>query len=401
MGSGSFGAVVPQQRRPRRDEPGGDAGKTIDLYSALSELRLTDQPPTHCHIGAPGEVSACSCPPHAKPVTAPQVTLLGEFGGGAFQGAFGTEGVSKSSWWAGGGDALRLAFQLAPPASSVNTVALGDHTLGMAVTAVSSVVCAGRASADLAAAPFRVLAEAFPPAVARRFADICQLRCRAWASMEAQGAPRRWRHRFASDEVGVVATAMMSSPAIARLVGTLVPCDATLVRSDPDPDPGGGGRGDGGGGGLIGGVGVIGASGGHSDGRRGRSDGCGDGRDSDDSGRADGGDQRWHADVGPEEHYFTVIIPLEPVVSAANGATQFAFNVDDGSPAICDALPGQCWLPDITRHTLRVPTLRLGDALVFPGSQMHRGLANRSPAPRTILYVALAHRGFVDRNRIL
>ena len=94
-------------------------------------------------------------------------------------------------------------------------------------------------------------------------------------------------------------------------------------------------------------------------------------------------------------------VPLEPVVSATNGATQFAFNAGDGSPAVCDALPGRCWLPDPTRHTLEVPTLRFGDALMFPGNQMHRGLANRSSAPRTILYVAFAHRGFVDRNRTL
>ena len=43
-------------------------------------------------------------------------------------------------------------------------------------------------------------------------------------------------------------------------------------------------------------------------------------------------------------------------------------------------------------HALETPRLVLGDAVVFRGDHMHRGMANTSHRSRTILYVALARR---------
>ena len=91
--------------------------------------------------------------------------------------------------------------------------------------------------------------------------------------------------------------------------------------------------------------------------------------------------QNWHAD-GEDEGLYTLFAPLVDI-TVENGGTEFR--------------PGSQNDEDTQSRSV-VPKPRVGDVILFDYRVLHRGLANRSQHPRSILYAVLARPGKQDRH---
>ena len=103
-------------------------------------------------------------------------------------------------------------------------------------------------------------------------------------------------------------------------------------------------------------------------------------------------DQPWHPD-GHVTGLYNVFIPLVPV-SVENGATEF----QPGSQIFYD--PDMAitpyWAYDEAEIEPVVPSLALGELLIFDYRITHRGRANRTPSQRPVGYVVYASPGAED-----